>query len=221
MTKREIDLVGLMELVRAKTLPMDWAMQRNAGERRRAFSRSDFDERLNDARPMIGSASFLKKIYNYNKHNENVKLERGVGERQVMEFLHYIFKDDKTPTGWPNTIKAFKEYQDGDFYPLIRGYELDFRQEIQPTEIEIEGEAAHLQLIQMAIKSKTLYEKAQIKKATAEQENEKLRAKINQQAAAFSEVREKVAVLESLLKNKSGDKKQIEKALEEIKLRYS
>lgn len=220
MTDTDIDLLGLMEVVRAEALPKDWNNQRAAGYRKRAFSRSAFDDAMFDQRAEIGTSTFFKKVYNYFKHNQSVKVERGIRKPEVIVFLHYIFKDIGTPYGWPEVTESFKKYQGGKFYDLIDPFVQDFNGGGKAKKEDLSTGSSYFQLIQMAIELKALQEKTESGKRSAQEENKTLKRKIEAYEAAMGSVREKIAAIETILAGKDGDKEEVLKRLKVIKQKY-
>lgn len=220
MTDRNIDLLALMEKVRSDALPKDWNNQRGKGERKRAFSRSAFDDAMYDTRPEIGTATFLKKVYNYSRHNQTVKIERGIKEAEVISFLHYIFKDIATPYGWPAIIDLFKTFQGGKFYDIIEVFEDDSSAGSQKSESDLYAESAHISIVKMAIKAKRQYQDLATERSLAEKENQALKGKLKQKEEVLNRVRERIALLESMIANRQGEHKEILREIKEMKQKY-
>lgn len=222
--RKSIRLLYLMEEVRTKGLPEDWKLQRKRGERKRAWSRLSFDKDLYEKRPDINNNSWLKKVYTYTKHNAEVGSdERFLRSGDVIIFLDYIFTEIATPTGWPNTVEIFRSFDDGEFYPLIQGYQENFSKKYIIPKSSLEragatpGYSATAQLLQLAIQANTESQVMKQNLARTENENEELKKAIEELSREKTEALAKYESLIELLKSKGGDQADIMKELERIK----
>jgi hypothetical protein len=216
-------LLELIDILRKESLPKDWSNQRKSGERKRGWSRTSFDALLLEEKPKIETAAFLKTAYIYQRHNENEKRERQIDPEKVAMFLSFLFEDIPTPSGWPNVIQTFKQFNCGMFYDLVRGYEANFNEEYRITRSQrekagaTEGEDAHTQLLQLAIKAKATQDAMQEKLNKHIEIEQTLKESLKIKDDQMTHILQRIAVLESLLSTKGGDQGAILKELIEIK----
>lgn len=219
---KSLDLVELMERVRSVALPADWNEQKQKGERRYSFSRNKFDEDLYIKRPSIGTSNFLKTVYIYNRDNQDGK-ERALDSSKVVAFLEYIFHDIATPHGWPNTVKEFKDFKNGEFYPMIEGYVVNSSKKFTiPQSSLVKAGASsdaelYTQLLQLAVEAKTKHDAMSKNLYKAQEEKTTLEEALKEKAQILQEIREKIARLEGILSQKGGDQKELKEEIKRIK----